>query len=119
MNGDLSYQALWFRYFLLAIACELVVALPLLRMADPSRIRRFGAVLLANLASHPVVWFVLPTLLAPRGVYVVVAESWAIASEVLVYALVFPALPLARALAVSALANGASFVAGLVLNRLW
>ncbi len=115
----MSYQALWFRYFLLAIACELAVALPLLRMADPSRKRRFGAVVLANLASHPIVWFVLPPLLAPRGIYVVVAESWAIASEVAVYALVFPALPLARALAVSALANAASFGVGLVLNRFW
>jgi hypothetical protein len=115
----LSYQALWFCYFLFAIACELAVALPLLRIAEPSRVRRFGAVVFANLASHPIVWFVLPTLLAPRGVYIVVAESWAIVSEVLVYVLVFPALPFARALAVSALANAASFTAGLVLNRFW
>jgi hypothetical protein len=49
---------------------------------------------------------------------ILTAESWAIASEAVVYALVFPALSRRRALGVSAVANAASFLTGVVLTRL-
>lgn len=108
----MSYQALWFRYFLLTTACELLVAYPLLRVTEPTRWRRVSAVVLANLASHPLVWFVLARVIASRTALTLIAEPWAVASEAFVYALIFPALRPWRALGVSALANALSFVVG-------
>jgi hypothetical protein len=113
----LSYEALWVRYFALTAAIELLVAIPLLRDAG-SLPRRATAVLVANLTSHPIVWFVIARVITERSVMVPVAEAWAIASEAVVYALVFPALPRARALGISGVANATSFLVGLVLARL-
>ncbi|HEY3817621.1 MAG TPA: hypothetical protein VGL81_10640 [Polyangiaceae bacterium] len=113
----MSYEGLWVRYFALTVAIELIVALPLLRGAG-SLPRRVGAVVVGNLATHPIVWFVLARVLAPRWVMVCTAESWAIACEAVVYALVFPAMPRTRALGVSGVANAVSFLVGLVLTRL-
>ena len=113
----MSYQALWVRYFLLTTLSELLVAYPMLRPADASRWRRASAVVLANLASHPLVWFVLARVIASRTVLTLVGEPWAVASEAFVYALVFPALRPWRAVAVSALANALSFVLGVVATR--
>jgi len=118
----LSTEGLWLAYFTLTVAVELAVAVPLLRGAAPADEatlgRRVAAVLVANLASHPLVWFVLVRLFASRTAYLLVAESWAVASEAAVYALVFASMPRARALGVSAVANGASFLVGFVVQRL-
>jgi hypothetical protein len=113
-----SYEALWLRYFALTLLIELAVAIPLLRGADGSVKRRALAVAVANLASHPLVWFVLARVISSRAVMVPVAETWAVVSETAVYALAFPSLPRTRALGVSAIANAASFLVGTVLTRL-
>lgn len=113
----MSYEALWVEYFGLTVAIELLVAVPLLRGAGTLP-RRAAAVVVGNLASHPIVWFVLARVISSRSLMIPVAESWAIASEAVVYALVFPSLPRTRALGVSAVANAASFLVGLVLTRL-
>jgi hypothetical protein len=116
-----TYERLWLAYFALTVTVELLVAVPLLRGAGPgaegSVGRRIGAVLVANLASHPLVWFVLVHLFASRAAYVLVTETWAVASEAAIYAIVFPHVPRARALGISAMANGASFLVGLVVQR--
>ena len=113
----MSYEARWLEYFVLTVAIELLVAVPLLRGAGTLP-RRAAAVVVGNLASHPIVWFVLARVISSRSLMIPVAESWAIASEAVVYALVFPSLPRTRALGVSAVANAASFLVGLVLTRL-
>ena len=113
----MSYEALWLRYFAVTVAIELLVAIPLLR-GQASLARRAAAVVVANLASHPIVWFVLPRMISPRASMIATAETWAIASETVVYALVFPGLPRLRAVGVSAVANAVSFLAGVVLTRL-
>lgn len=113
----MSYEGLWVEYFGLTVAIELLVAVPLLRGAGTLP-RRAAAVVVGNLASHPIVWFVLARVISSRSLMIPVAESWAIASEAVVYALVFPSLPKTRALGVSAVANAASFLVGLVLTRL-
>jgi hypothetical protein len=113
-----TYEGLWLRAFALTVAVELAVAVPLLRGAEPSLGRRALAVALANLASHPVLWFVLWRVIASPGLRTPLAEAWAVASEAVVFALVFPALPRARALGVSAVANAASFLVGLALSSL-
>jgi hypothetical protein len=105
----------WFRIFLLTTAIELSVAVPLLGR-EKGYVRRVGAVLLGQLASHPLVWFVWPAFGFSRLGYLAVAESWAVAVEWLTYRLVFPTLSWQRALAISALSNGASLAVGTLLR---
>lgn len=103
----------WSRAFLLTWVVELLVAVPLLGQNE-RRVRRAAAVTLAQLASHPPVWFILPAWGWPRPVFLLVAESWAIAVELALYVLVF-GQPWLRAFGIAALANGASLGAGLLL----
>lgn len=103
----MSYVAEWARYFVVTTLVELTLAVPLLDRAE-RRTRRVAAVFFAQLSSHPTVWFVLPALGMRRGPYLVVAETWAIVSELLLYRLVFERLAWSRSLGVSAVANGAS-----------
>lgn len=113
----MTLVAAWGRAFALTLAVEAIVAVPLLARGDVSRLRGLAAVLVANLASHPIVWFVLPALAFPSdGARVVASEAWAVGVEVLVYALAVPRLGALGALGVSALANGASFAVGLVVR---
>lgn len=114
----MTYQALWFQAFALTLAVELAVALPLLRSAEPSRTRRALAIVFANLASHPIVWFVIARLVTPAARSIPVAEAWAVGSEAVFYAVVFPSLGGVRALGVSGVANAASFAVGLAWQAL-
>src|SRR5438105_3333559 len=104
-------MGMWLRAFALTLACELPVAGALLRGVAPGR--RLGLIFFANLASHPVVWFVLPALPLPYFAWVVLSELWAWLSEALLYHLALPALPARRPVLVSLAANGASLGAGL------
>lgn len=109
------FVAAWARAFLLTCVVELLVALPLLgTKASPGR--RLAAVLFAQLASHPAVWFVFPELRLGRTGYLVSAELWAVLIEMALYRVVFTELSWSRALGVAALANGASFGVGLLLK---
>lgn len=99
--------------FALTLAVELAVAVPVLgRGAERSLPRRAATVLLAQLATHPAVWFFWPLFGWSRPLYLLVAESFALVTELLLYRLVFRGLPWSRVLAASALANGASVVLG-------
>lgn len=99
--------------FALTLGVELVVAVPLLAIGSESTLgRRVAAVTVAQLATHPAVWFFWPLFGWPRPVYLLAAESFALVTELLVYRLVFQRLPWARVLAASALANGASVLIG-------
>jgi hypothetical protein len=116
MNADhLSYVADWAKWFALTLLVELAVAVPLLSKHE-SLARRCGAVTLAQLASHPAVWFIFPALGLRHASYLVLVETWAIVSELLIYGLVFPRLAWLRALGISALANGASFALGTLIR---
>ncbi|MBX3126260.1 MAG: hypothetical protein KF718_06065 [Polyangiaceae bacterium] len=110
------YVSLWFRAFLVTWLSEACVAVPMLRATRESRLRRFGAVTLVNVASHPAVWFVFPELGMTYLWMFVVAETWAVSSETLAYRLVFPKLGWLRALAIALIANGVSVAAGLLLR---
>lgn len=103
----MSNVAVWAEYFALTLLVELFVAVPLLGKDQP-RSRRVAAVAFAQLASHPSVWFVFPAFELPRAAYLFVAETWAVVSELVLYRVVFEQLSWSRALAVSAIANGAS-----------
>lgn len=107
----------WFVAFLITVLSELAVAVPLLAPGGGSRSRRIATVCIAQLATHPSVWFIWPLFGWPRPSYLLAAEAFALLTEALIYRLVFERLAWSRAFAASALANGSSIVVGLLLLR--
>jgi hypothetical protein len=116
----MSYVAEWARAFAITTTVELCVATPLLARAGgkkrPALWRCLGAVIVAQVASHPAVWFVFPTLGWRYALSLAVSELWAVASEIFIYKLVFHEAPWSRAVAASALANAASYAVGLAIR---
>jgi hypothetical protein len=108
----------WLRAFAVTVLVELPIAAPLLAAVEPRLPRRSAVVVLANLATHPLVWFAFPGLALGAGARLAFSEAWAVLAELAIYRLVWPALPPRRATLVSLAANGASFAAGLLLARL-
>ena len=111
-----AWVADWLRAFAITLAVEAAVATPLLGRAERSWVRRLGAVLLVNLATHPLVWFLFPGLAARHAIRVALSEVWALAAEGGGYLVVLPSLGARRAFAIALLANGASFAVGLLLS---
>lgn len=108
----------WLAAFLLTLAVEIPVAAFLLRRAAPDRLRLALLVVFANLATHPIVWFVLSQVaLVGTWAYIVLAEIWAIAAEALFYWVTLRGLPARRALAVSVAANVSSFLVGQLVGN--
>jgi len=107
----------WARAFGVTLIVEVAIATPLLGAAA-SRPRRLALAAFAQLVSHPILWFVLPTLIAPRPSFLIAAELWAWLSEAAFYAVALPALARRRALGVALAANAGSLTAGLFLRAL-
>ncbi len=109
----------WLPAFLLTLAVEVPLVVFLLRTDMPDRRRLAALVVFANLATHPVVWFVLTQLLLVGTVeYTLAAEAWAVVIEALFYAVAVDGVSVRRATAVSLVANAASFVAGRLVGAL-
>jgi hypothetical protein len=107
----------WFMAFLLTLVVELPVGVILLRPAEPELVRRALAVLIANLVTHPAVWYVLTQLLLVGTLtFTLVAETWAVLGEAVVYGVTFPAMARSRALAVALVVNTLSFAIGRVVR---
>jgi hypothetical protein len=113
----LGYVALWARAFALTVALEAPVVLPLLRAAQPSRARRVALLLCANLATHPLVWFVFPALPFGYTTMVALAEASVVVVEAVLYAAALERLRPVRAALVALLANAVSLGVGLVVRR--
>jgi hypothetical protein len=110
----------WLAAFLLTLAVEVPVAAWMLRRAEPDRIRLVVLVVFANLATHPIVWYVLTQpFLVGTWEYIVVAEAWAVAAEAVFYWAAFRSAGPRRAVAVAVAANAASFVAGVIVGEIW
>jgi hypothetical protein len=109
----------WLRAFALTVAIEAAVAVPLLARAEPHLARRLAAVLLVNLATHPLVWFLFPGVAARSTVRLALSEVWALTAETGAYLVVWPRLGARRAFATSLLANAASFILGLWYGRMF
>jgi hypothetical protein len=110
----------WFAAFVLTLAVEVPIAGYLLRRVEPDRLRLAILLVFANLATHPIVWFVITQLfLIGTWEYVLVAESWAVVVEAVFYAVAFRDLDPRRAIGVAVVANGASFIAGWIVGELW
>jgi hypothetical protein len=110
----------WLVAFLLTVAVEAPIAWYLLRAAEPEGLRLAALVVFANLASHPIVWYVLTQpFLVGTWEYILVAEGWAVAAEAVFYAVAIRGVSPRRAVAVAVLANAASYLAGWVVGGLW
>ena len=99
----MSYVLAWAKAFVLTVVIEELVAVPLLGEHEPSRARRAGLVLFAQLSSHLAVWFVFPQLPVSWDAVVVLAEAWAVGSETVFYLLVIRGIGARRAFGVAAL----------------
>ena len=87
---------LWLEAFVLTLAGEEAIALPLLRSVERSIARRAMAVLIANLSTHPLVWFFFTRLGLSYVLGASVAEVWAFGFEIVVYRVIFPEAPWRR-----------------------
>jgi hypothetical protein len=110
----------WFRAFLLTVIIEIPVATYLLRRDEPQPWRTAALVFFANLASHPMVWYVwTQVFLFGTPTFVVAAEAWAVVVEAVFYALAFRGLGSGRAVLISVVANAASFAIGRLVMQLF
>ena len=109
----------WFLAFVLTVAVEAGVVWLLLRRRVAGLPRLGVLVLGANLATHPVVWFVLTQLLVVGTLtYTTVAEGWAAGAETAIYWAAVPGVSGRRAAVVGAAANLGSFIAGRALRAI-
>jgi len=107
------WVANWLRAFGLTLLVELAIALPLLAVAERRLSRRASAVAIANLATHPLVWFLFPGLAVGAAARLGLSEAWAVLAELAIYRVVWPSLSIRRAVLVSVAANAASLLIGL------
>lgn len=110
----MSRPQLWLCAFLMTVAIEVPLVVALTRDAGARWPRRALFAFLAQVITHPVVWFVFPFLpgLTPTAAFIT-SELWACLAELAWYAATRTAPSALRATAISALANGASLAAGL------
>lgn len=111
------WVANWLRAFGLTLSIELPIAAWMLATVEPGMARRIGGVVIANLVTHPLVWFLFPGLALGWAARFAASEAWAFLAETAVYVIVWPSLRLRRAALVSLAANGASALAGLIVAR--
>lgn len=107
----------WLKAFVLTLAIECPIAASILRPKGVARWRLLLLLVFANLATHPLVWFVFPALpMDPRTAFVL-SELFAFGAEAMFFLLVFQGTTVRRALAASLAANATSLGVGLLLYR--
>jgi hypothetical protein len=110
----------WFVAFVVTLVVEAPVVVALVRRTEPDLLRLGIVVVFANLVTHLAVWYVITQLLlVGTWQYLLVAETWAVLAETIIYWAAVRGLALSRALAVAVVANVASFTVGRVLFELW
>ena len=110
-----SLQA-WLFAFLSTVAVEVPVVVALTRGHPTPAWRRALIAIFAQLVTHPLVWFVFPRLVGLTGrSSLALSELWAWLAEAAFYGVVLTGLSPARALGISAVANSASILVGLVI----
>lgn len=116
MHGSATWH-FWLIGFGLTLLLEAPWVLWLLRPCEPSGARRLALFLVANLLTHPLVWFFFPSLPVPRTASLLLSEAWAFGAEAYLYAQ-WATNPLPRrAWLTSVLANGASWGLGTLIVR--
>ena len=110
----------WLAAFVLTVVVEVPVVAILLRASEPDLRRLALLVLFANLATHPIVWYVISQpLLIGTPAYLLVAECWAVGAEAVFYAVTVRPIAWRRAALVALAANLASFLAGQLVVSVW
>jgi hypothetical protein len=108
----------WLVAFLVTVAVEVPIVLALTRQSETRVAQRLALIVFAQLATHPLVWFVFPYIVGIRGgTATLLSEAWAWLAEAAIYGLVFRGVTFTRALALSAVANGTSVLAGVVITK--
>jgi len=105
----------WFIAFCLTVAIEIPIVAWLSRRAELRLRRRVAITLLGNVLSHPAVWFIFPALGLAWGVTTAISEVWAWLLEAVLYRFTLGQMTWRPALAISLIANAASFGVGLAL----
>jgi len=106
----------WLFAFLVTVAVEVPVVVALTRSHPTPAWRRALIAIFAQLVTHPLVWFVFPRLVGLTGrSSLALSELWAWLAEAAFYGVVLTGLSPARALGISAVANAASILVGLVI----
>jgi hypothetical protein len=113
----LSYLAEWALAFGLTQLIEVPVVTALTRNLAAPAWRRAALAFFATLATHPIVWFVMPELGMSEPMRYVASEGWAFGAELVFYRVAMPGATWGVAALASGLANGASFAAGLLAYR--
>jgi hypothetical protein len=109
----------WFAAFAITVAIEVPIVATLVRRWAPSLVRLLLLIVFANLATHPLVWFVFSQpFLVGTPEYTIASEAWAVAAEAAFYWTVLSGISPTRAVLVSLTANVASFMVGLVVVEL-
>jgi hypothetical protein len=116
MQGQPGWH-FWFIGFALTLALEAPWILVGLRSFETRRARRVLALLFANLATHPLVWYLFPALPLTRRHSLLGSELWAFAAEWLFYSSYIERLSFRRSALLSFAANGTSFLLGSLITR--
>ncbi len=104
---------LWFLAFVLTVVIEVPIVLALTRDSRVPLPKRAALAFFAQLMTHPAVWFIFPALpWGSRHTTFVASELFAWLAEAAFYALADVAPSTLRAVAVAAVANGASLAIG-------
>jgi hypothetical protein len=112
----LSHAEAWLRAFLLTTVIEVPVLLALTRDSALGWQRRAAYGLMGQLMTHPLVWFVFPTIPGITGrTALTLSELFAWLGEAALYALAGVARTPLRAVGVAGIANGVSLAVGLLL----
>lgn len=111
-----AWVANWLRAFGLTLLVEAAVAIPVLRRFRAATGPGAAAVVLGNLATHPLVWFLFPGLSLSYPARLAASELFAAGVEGAAYAVIVPSLGARRAMFLSLVANAASMAAGMVLR---
>lgn len=107
----------WLQAFAATAIIEIPIVVALTRGTEPSAPRRAALAFFAQLVTHPLVWFVFPAIVGLRGgTATMLSELWAWGVEAAFYALTLRGISPTRAVAVSALANGASVLVGSIAH---
>jgi hypothetical protein len=109
--------ASWPAAFLVTVLVEVPIMVAVLRATPAPAWKLATTALVAQLATHPVVWFVFPQIGAlSHGQSLWVSELWAWLVEAWLLARALPGVGPIDAAGVSALANGASLGVGVLIR---
>lgn len=109
LNSVDPYLISFFQAFLLTFTAELLILLLLAKKIQTSRI--FKAVLIGNLVSIPVVWFLFSASIREFHIYLITSELFAVLSESVILKSFLP-ISYRRSLFYSLVANLFSFSIG-------